>query len=52
MQSDMILTLEYTMTIDKDVGQLNAIEKFHCRDPELEVCSAYWVWTIMLIRQM
>lgn len=39
------------MDINKDVGQPNAIEKFQYRDPEHNICSAYWFWAIMLTQQ-
>lgn len=51
MHSGMIVTWESTMAINKYVEQLNTIEKFNYRDPEHELYSAYWVWTLMLTQQ-
>lgn len=52
MQSSMIITWESTMGINENVGQQNAIEKFHYGDPEYHICSAYLFWTAMLTHKM
>lgn len=54
MQSDVITTGELIMATNKDVGWLNAREKFHYRDPEHDIysASAYWFGTIMLIQKI
>lgn len=54
MQSDVITTGESITATNKEVGQLNAREKFHYRDPSHDIysASAYWFWTIMFIQKI